>query len=285
MKFCTFIHPAIQDEHAGLRLINFKEVRKMSKLSIKHNPKFEEYLSLAQEAKSLREAGDSETATEMEQKAAKGFRELISNTRKDLTEQDENLKKELSCLQVESEFCGKTFCILYGHELSYQELAREHTWDNKDQNRYFVECKLCGWNNSTQIINANYFWHRKIARKKANYNEAAITSKILKALEEQKESTSNLEWKKFAERFLEVQEEIDKKNNELHRIQEVLNEICRLFGHDAIEYSEKYDEDRFHCKCCGKEMDRNEYVVNHLDAMFHGGIVSYYYWDTRPILG
>ena len=258
-------------------------------MSIKENPDFDVCLQLAEKAKSLREAGMEDEAQQVEKLAVRGFQKLILETREKLAEQIQKQKKNLQILVCESEYLGKAFCIQIGHEvtnpfINYRDSQEFFNSRTEDTGRY-LECKLCGWTNKSEVLNnSNYFWNRKIANHVPKYDGNLIKSKVVRSLECLNESENAPEWKKTAEKFLEVQKEMCTLKEQIASMEAELKEICCIFGHDAEKsYKDKYEE-VYTCICCGKKMDSTDYISSHYDVKLNGGIVPYYYWDARPIL-
>lgn len=252
-------------------------------MSIKETKKFSECLKLAKEAKSLRDAGMKESAFAVEKQAVCGFQELISDTRKSLTNQIETQKKQLDILKCQSEYLGKVFCIQTGHELSNPIIDLKAT-RAKGKDGHYLECRLCGWSNRDELFNSsNYFWHRKIAKRIPKYDGNLIKSKVLKSLEDLSGDENIPDWKETAEKFLDAQKKIEDLSKQLMESKSSLKEICILFGHDAERIFDKEDE-IYSCTCCGKEMDSADYISSHYQVAYRGGIVPFLYWDTRNIL-
>ena len=258
-------------------------------MSIKENPEFDVCLQFAQKARCLREAGMKDEAQQAEKLAVRGFQKLIIETRENLTGQIQKQKKELEILVCKSEYLGKVFCIQIGHEvtnpfISYKQSQELCSSRAEDAGKY-LECKLCGWTNKNELFNhSDYFWNRKFSKHIPKYDEEAIKSKVIRSLECLNESDDAPEWKKTAEKFLEVQKEMCTLKEQIASMEAELKEICCLFGHDAEKsYKDKYEE-VYTCICCGKKMDSTDYISSHYDVKLNGGIVPYYYWDARPIL-
>lgn len=252
-------------------------------MSITESRRFSECLKLAKEAKNLRDTGMKKTAYEVEKQAVCEFRELISDTRNSITEEIEMQKKELEMLKCKSEYLGKVFCIQTGHELS-NPIIDLKTTRATGKDGHYLECRLCGWSNKEELFNSsNYFWHRKIAKRIPKYDGNLIKSKVFKSLEDFSGDENVPDWKKTAEEFVKVQKKIEDLSKQLMASKSSLKEICILFGHDAERISDKEDE-IYSCTCCGKEMDSADYISDHYEITYKGGIVPYLYWDISNIL-
>lgn len=57
-------------------------------------------------------------------------------------------------------------------------------------------------------------------------------------------------------------------------LQSLLEELCTLFGHDAVMTD--MCSERFKCNCCGKSMSYQEYINNHHRAIYRG-VVPFHY--------
>lgn len=268
-------------------------------MRIKENPKFDECVSLAKEAKSIRNCiqehkmiemavteAEEKQAAEVEEKAVCEFRKLISETLKLLREQQVELKDELSDLEGKSIWLGTCFCTMIGHEFVEQRIGSQsskyHTFVGSVHSVYLLTCKLCGKTLiSEPFYNNSFAYYRRNIKCKGEYNGEAIKKKVIESLENLNEIDNIPVWKETAEAFLDINQKIEEIKNQLSEIVQALEEICMLFGHDAECVD--WENETFKCKCCGKKMGYKEYIDAHFDAKYKGGIIPYYYHDPKPI--
>jgi hypothetical protein len=286
----------------------------MKNISIEKDSKFKECLKIAKKAKELRDE-----AAKVEQEAVQKFRSFYEEKRDALINQAQKLEADVKTSEKEIPKLISLFCEQKGHTFSYRKVVTEHreighTFGGSIYpTATYKTCIICGWTNDEgsctekmaeslsrekRIRDREYLMSkgmRGVARQieltsePKHYNTAYKPDKVLgeikKALKSADKENENAEWKKTAQKIVDLMEEIKEKKAELSRIPDQRKNLCTLFGHEPKCIS-PYPPAEYKCKCCGKQSGSDYFYDDYCKAKYKGGITKSdcYVTDDDPII-
>lgn len=290
----------------------------MKNISIEEDSKFKECLEIAKKAKELRDE-----AKKVEQEAVQKFRSFYEEKRDVLINQAQKLEADVKTSEEEIPNLINLFCEQKGHTFSYRKVITEyreiaHSFGGSIYpTATYKTCIICGWTNDCGSYDekmAEKLSREKRIQTRANlrsrgmrrlsedikldtepkhYNTAykpdKVLDKIKKALKSADEKNENAEWKKTAQKIVDLTEAVKEQKAELIQIQKQIEELCSLFGHEPKCIS-PYPPAEYVCQCCGKhvtnESEKDEWYCDYRRAKYRGGITKsdFYVTDDSTIL-
>lgn len=245
------------------------------------NPDFAEALDLAKEAKEQRKKAEAilKDAKKVEERAVTKFKNLRKAKLEELIKRKEELEQQLDTMRKEyrkmfSEFCKVRGCHLNSRRTvitSHREIAHSFSRGSIYPTETYCTCKICGNSNDP----ARFDVRRRIGL-------FFPTQEGVEFIKKAAESDEKPEVREYAKKIFAYHDEIEKVEKLYEEAGKNIEELCRIFGHDAELIS--YDKEIYKCKCCGKTLSYQEYINAHYAAPLRGGIVSYNYVDENPIL-
>lgn len=244
------------------------------------NPAYGEALTLAKSAKAERDKANEilKGAKAIEDQAVEKFRQLrtskfeeLKAKEKELVEQYEDMRKKYH--EMFYEFCKIGKCHHNTRRTvitSYREIGHSFGRGSIYPTETYCTCQICGNSNDPAQFRGG------------RYRIYTPTKEGMEVVKKAAESDENPEVKEFAQKILAYPAEMEKVENLIKEVRQNLEELCKLFGHDAKLVS--YDHETYECKCCGKHLTYQEYINAHYAATFRGGIVPFNYSDESPIM-
>ena len=259
-------------------------------MSLKDNAKFKEANKLIKKADEL--VKQSRDCISSAQNSMQQFYDEVALP---ILEENANLAKKRTQLETKYVKLLQDFCVKsQNHTCVYREFRlsnrpRYHSFARGDvypMGRYST-CIVCGWSNDPEQLKSKKSTDEIIreaiqTRHSSKENKPLTDNRPIEHKEKAKQVISeaaqqdkNKNTQKIAERLLEIEEEITAIDNTLKSNYQIAEEICELFGHNAVMINDAED---FECKCCGKKMPYHQYISAHHNAKFGKlGIVPFYY--------